>query len=91
MEGHTGCVRLAIDAKVPIIPVGITGTENIYPKHGKMLNFGKACVLKAGEPFMEHAKYWDAQEMPSFEVLKDLTSKMMARIKDLQVYNSPNL
>ena len=56
-----------------------------------MLNFGKACVLKAGEPFMEHAKYWDAQEMPSFEVLKDLTNKMMARIKDLQVYNSPDL
>lgn len=91
LEGHTGCVRLAIDAKVPIIPVGITGTENIYPKHAKMLNFGKACVLKAGEPFMEHAKYWDAQEMPSFEVLKDLTNKLMARIKDLQVYNSPGL
>jgi len=91
LEGHTGAVRLAIEAKVPIIPVGITGTENIYPKHAKMLNFGKSCVLKAGEPFMEHAKYWDAPEMPSFEVLKDLTSKMMARIKDLQVYNSPGL
>ncbi|MFX1310681.1 MAG: 1-acyl-sn-glycerol-3-phosphate acyltransferase, partial [Promethearchaeota archaeon] len=44
LEGHTGAVRLAIETKVPIIPVGVTGTENIYPKHAKMLNFGKGCI-----------------------------------------------
>jgi 1-acyl-sn-glycerol-3-phosphate acyltransferase len=86
LEGHTGPVRLAIEAKVPIYLVGITGTENVYPKHAKMLNFGKGTILKAGAPFMEHQKYWD-QPMPGYEVLKDLTTHMMSRIKDLLMYD----
>lgn len=90
LEGHTGPIRLAIDAKVPIYLVGITGTEYVYPKHAKMLNFGKGIVLKAGEPFMEHTKYWDAG-MPSYDVLKDLTNQMMERIRGLLLYNIPTL
>jgi len=87
LEGHTGSVRLAIDAKVPIIPVGMTGSENIYPKHGKMINFGKSCIIKAGEPFMEHTKYYD-KPMPDYDELKRITNNMMARIKDLMFYNN---
>jgi len=90
LEGHTGAVRLAIEAKVPIIPIGVTGTENIYPKHGKMINFGKSCILKAGEPFMEHTKYYD-KPMPDYNELKRMTNNMMARIKDLMFYNNPEL
>ncbi|MFW9899012.1 MAG: lysophospholipid acyltransferase family protein [Candidatus Thorarchaeota archaeon] len=90
LEGHTGAIRLAIEAKVPIIPVGATGSENIYPKHAKMLNFGKGCIFKAGEPFMEHSKYFD-QPMPSYDELKRLTNNMMAKIKDLMFYNNPNV
>lgn len=90
LEGHTGAVRLAIDIKVPIIPIGVTGSENIFPKHAKMLNFGKGCIFKAGEPFMEHAQYFD-QQMPSYDELKRLTNNMMAKIKDLMCYNNPNV
>jgi len=79
MEGHTGAMRLAIEAKVPIFLVGITGTEDVYPKRAKMINFNKGVIMKAGEPFMEHQKYWD-KPMPSYDVLKDLTARMMARI-----------
>ena len=90
LEGHTGSVRLAIDAKVPIIPVGITGSEDIYPKHGKMINFGKSCIIAAGEPFMEHTKYYD-KPMPDYDELKRMTNNMMARIKDLMFYNNPEV
>ena len=90
LEGHTGAVRLAIDAKVPIIPIGVTGTEDIYPKHGKMINFGKSCIFKAGEPFMEHAKYYD-KPMPDYDELKRITANMMAKIKDLMFYNDPDI
>ncbi|MGQ4873368.1 MAG: 1-acyl-sn-glycerol-3-phosphate acyltransferase [Promethearchaeia archaeon] len=88
LPGHTGAMRLAIEAKVPIIPVGITGTENIYPKHAKMLNFGKGCILKAGEPFLEHKKYWDAARPPNYNELKELTAQLMDRIKNLLLYDS---
>ncbi|MFX1258894.1 MAG: lysophospholipid acyltransferase family protein, partial [Promethearchaeota archaeon] len=89
LEGHTGAVRIAIEAKAPIIPVGITGTENIYPKHAKMLNFGKGCIIKAGEPFMDHQQYWD-KTMPNYDELKRLTERMMDRIRDLMFYNHQN-
>ena len=89
LEGHTGAMRIAIEAKVPIYPVGITGTENVYPKHAKMLNFGKGVILKAGEPFLEHQKYW-GKTMPDYNELKRLTANMMTKIKDLLMYDNPD-
>jgi len=91
LPGHTGAMRLAIEAKVPIIPIGITGTENIFPKHAKMLNFGKGCILKAGEHFTEHEKFFDSPTPPTYEELKELTASMMARIKDLMLYDTPGV
>ena len=89
LEGHTGAMRLAIKAKVPIIPVGITGTENAYPKHAKMLKFGHGCIFKAGEPFMEHSKYFD-KPMPDYDELKRLTNNLMKRIGDQLMYEEPH-
>jgi 1-acyl-sn-glycerol-3-phosphate acyltransferase len=90
LEGHTGAMRLAIEKQVPIILVAITGTENTYPKHAKMLNFYRGSVLKAGPPFMEHQKYW-GKEVPDIDELKRLTNNMMSQLKDLLVYNDPEM
>ena len=89
LPGHTGSIRIAIEAKVPIIPIGITGTENVFPKHAKMLNFGKGAILKAGPLFREHEKYFD-KPMPDYDELQRLTTNLMARIKDLMMYNTPD-
>lgn len=87
LEGHTGPMRLAIQTKAPIIPIGITGTESTYPKHAKMLSFYRGQILKAGPPFMEHKQYWD-KPMPDYDELKRLTANMMDRIRDLLFYNT---
>ncbi len=89
LEGHTGPMRLAIETQVPIIPVGITGTEATYPKHAKMLEFYKGQILKAGPPFMEHQQYW-GKPVPDYDELKRLTNNMMDRIRDLLVYDTPD-
>ena len=89
IPGHTGPIRVAIEAKVPIILVGITGTEKVFPKHAKMFNFGKGIILKAGPVFREHEKYFD-KPMPSYEELQRLTESMMAQIKELLMYDTPN-
>ena len=60
-------MRLAIEKQVPILLIGITGTENTYPKKAKMLNFYRGQILKAGPPFMEHKKYW-GKPMPDYEL-----------------------
>ncbi len=90
VEGHTGAVRLAIEAKVPIIPIGITGTENTFPKHAKMFTFGKMSIFKMGPLFTEHTKYFD-KPIPDYEELKRLTDLLMERIKELVVYDDPKL
>jgi len=89
LEGHTGPMRLAIETQVPIIPIGITGTEKTYPKHAKMLKFYKGQILKCGPPFMEHQKYW-GKPMPDYDELKRLTSRMMDQIRDLLLYDTPD-
>jgi len=86
LEGHTGAIRLAIEAQVPIVLIGITGTEDTYPKHAKMMNFYQGNVFKAAPPFMEHKQYW-GKPMPDYEELKRLTNNMMAQIKDLMLYD----
>ncbi len=86
LEGHTGPVRLAIEAQVPIYLVGITGTEEVYPKHAKMLNFGRGVIMKAGPAFTEHLKY---TEVPDYDELKRLTESMMSQIKNLLMYDTP--
>jgi 1-acyl-sn-glycerol-3-phosphate acyltransferase len=90
LEGHTGAMRLAIEKQVPIVLIGITGTEDTYPKHAKMLSFFKGSILKAGPPFMEHKQYW-GKPMPDYDELKRLTDNMMAQIKDLMVYDQKDM
>jgi 1-acyl-sn-glycerol-3-phosphate acyltransferase len=89
LEGHTGPMRLAIQTKSPIIPIGITGTENTYPKKAKMLNFYKGQILKAGPPFMEHQQYW-GKKTPDYDELKRLTNNMMEQIRELLLYEAPD-
>jgi 1-acyl-sn-glycerol-3-phosphate acyltransferase len=53
-RGRTGVARLAMQAGVPVIPVGITGTERIQPKGHtmpKLTAIGKSgVVLRFGTP-----------------------------------------
>lgn len=89
LEGHTGAMRLAIETQSPIVLIGITGTEDTYPKHAKMLNFYRGCIFKAGPPFLEHKEYW-GKRMPDYDELKRLTNNMMDRIRELMLYNEPD-
>jgi hypothetical protein len=50
------------------------------------LYFGHGTTFRAGEPFMEHSKYFD-EGVPDYDELKRLTSNMMERIEDLLVYD----
>jgi len=45
--------------------------------------------MKAGPPFIEHKKY-GGTPMPEDDELKRLTANMMAQIKALLLYDSPD-
>lgn len=84
-KGKTGVARLALWAKVPIVPLGIIGTFKILPK-GKMIpKLGKA-TFKFGKP-MYFSKYYDKPVTKN--MLRVITNSIMREIAKLsgQKYN----
>lgn len=84
-EGKTGAVRLALEARVPILPVGLIGTFEILPK-GKYIPKLKRATMNVGKP-MYFNKYYNKEVTKP--VLRKLTNNTMKEIAKLckQKYN----
>ena len=83
-RGRTGAARLAVAAGVPIIPVGMLGTEKVQPigqPYPKLVGWGKVTV-KFGKPIETVGRADDRTS------LRTLTDEVMAEIQKLtgQVY-----
>ena len=71
MRGKSGAGRLAKQANVPVVPVGLWGTHRILMKGRKPdWKWGVAEVAVVGEPFV----------VPPDEHVKDATARIMAAI-----------
>jgi 1-acyl-sn-glycerol-3-phosphate acyltransferase len=78
-RGRTGAARLAVGAGVPIIPVGVLGTEKIQPigqPYPKLVGRGKV-TLKFGKPIETVGRADDRTS------LRALTDEVMAEIQKL--------
>lgn len=74
-KGRGGAVRMAIEAGVPIVPIGITGTE-----HGlKGVLQRKPVLMRIGEPYLINGT---VGRLPD-AVMQELTNDMMNRIAAL--------
>lgn len=84
-KGKTGVARLALGAKVPVIPLGIIGTFEILPK-GKRIPTLKKAKLHFGEP-MYFDKYYNKKITK--KLLRKITNDIMGKIAKLsnQKYN----
>jgi len=72
---HTGVIRLALLADVPIIPVGISGAKRSWPKGQILPKLGRRVWVKIGEP-------WYVPKPPqgreyTYEELKELANELM--------------
>jgi 1-acyl-sn-glycerol-3-phosphate acyltransferase len=72
-----GAAYVAVKAGVPIVPVGIGGSERVMPKGSKMI-YPRKCVLVVGEPII--APMDETGRVPRSAV-KDVTSRLY---EDLQ-------
>jgi len=78
-KGRTGVARLALRARVPVIPVGIRGAFKVLPKGNYLPRSGKIYV-KIGKPInleKYHGRYNDSK------VLRTVTDRIMNRIAGL--------
>jgi 1-acyl-sn-glycerol-3-phosphate acyltransferase len=78
-RGRTGAARLAVAAGVPIIPVGVIGTEKVQPigqPYPKPVGWGKV-TIKFGKPIETAGRADDRT------ALRALTDEVMAEIQKL--------
>ena len=74
-----GAAYVAVKAGVPIIPVGIGGSERVMPKGSKMIHPRK-CVLVIGEPVRAEA---GADGKIPRSAVKELTERLSAELQRL--------
>ncbi|MBI2208345.1 1-acyl-sn-glycerol-3-phosphate acyltransferase [Candidatus Woesearchaeota archaeon] len=79
-KGKTGVARLALWARVPVIPVGIKGTFELMPKGKIMPKFKKNIVINIGKPIYFDNYY--KREIKK-QILRKLTDKIMTEIAKL--------
>ena len=84
-NGKVGIAKLALEARVPVQPVGIIGSNKILPK-GKFLPRPKRCKINIGKALYFKEYY---NKKITKKMLREVTNKIMREIARLigQKYN----
>jgi 1-acyl-sn-glycerol-3-phosphate acyltransferase len=82
-RGHTGVARLALKNQVPIVPIGLIGTDDVQPVDRKMPRLFQRVTVRFGEPISPE-RYSDRPH--DHLVLRELTDEVMYEIGELSGY-----
>ena len=82
-RGHTGVARLAMGCNVPIIPVGLSGTDDVQPIDSRLPKLFRPVTIRFGEP-IDPARY--AGREHDRMALRELTDEVMFEINELSGY-----
>ncbi len=78
-RGHTGVARLALEKRVPVIPVAMLGTFEAKPKGGKLKLFRPTAAI-AG-PALDFSEHWGKHTDRA--VCRQVTNEVMAALQRL--------
>jgi 1-acyl-sn-glycerol-3-phosphate acyltransferase len=78
-KGRTGVARMALEAQVPVIPVGVIGTDVIAPP-GKLISKVISPTVKFGKP-LDFSRYEGMSE--DRFILRSVTDEIMYSIMEL--------
>jgi 1-acyl-sn-glycerol-3-phosphate acyltransferase len=76
-RGRTGAARLALLAEVPIVPVGVIGTEAVQPIGKLIPKLGPKVTMKFGKPIDVTGRSMDSSS------LRAITDELMQAIRAL--------
>jgi 1-acyl-sn-glycerol-3-phosphate acyltransferase len=78
-RGRTGVAHLALTAGCPVVPVGLTGTEDIQPVGSTLPRLAKVTVT-FGEPIQVTGRY---DGIPAGRARREVTDEIMTAIQEL--------
>jgi len=78
-RGRTGVAHLALTAGVPVVPVGLTGTENLQPVGTHIPRLAKV-TLRFGKPIEVTGRY---DGVPLGRARREVTDEIMTAIQAL--------
>jgi 1-acyl-sn-glycerol-3-phosphate acyltransferase len=76
-RGRTGVARLALLAEVPVVPVGVLGTEAVQPIGSHIPRLGKKVTIRFGKPMDFTGRPTDSSSM------RAITDEVMGAIQAL--------
>lgn len=82
-RGHTGVARLSMRCNVPIVPVGLIGTDDVQPVDSRLPKLFRRVTVSFGEP-VDPARY--AGREHDRMALRELTDEVMYEICQLSGY-----
>jgi 1-acyl-sn-glycerol-3-phosphate acyltransferase len=82
-RGHTGVARLALRCNVPIVPIGLIGSDDVQPVDSRMPKLFRVVTIRFGEP-VDPARY--AGREHDHMALRELTDEVMYEICQLSGY-----
>lgn len=73
-RGRTGVARLSVAAEVPVVPVGISGTDKVQPIGQRFPTPGKSVTIRFGEPLSPHGRGRDISSQRAYteEIMKEI-------------------
>lgn len=78
-KGRTGVARLALENKVPVIPIGLHGTREIQPPERNIPKLGRVGI-KIGKP-LDFSHLYD--QRGERDTLRAVTDEIMKNIREL--------
>jgi 1-acyl-sn-glycerol-3-phosphate acyltransferase len=82
-RGHTGIARLALRVNVPIVPIGLIGSDDVQPVDSRLPKLFRTVTIRFGEP-IDSARY--AGREHDRMALRELTDEVMFEICQLSGY-----
>jgi 1-acyl-sn-glycerol-3-phosphate acyltransferase len=82
-RGHTGVARLALANNVPVVPIGLVGSDDVQPIDSRLPKLFRHVTIRFGEP-IDPARY--AGRENDRMALRELTDEVMYEITQLSGY-----
>jgi 1-acyl-sn-glycerol-3-phosphate acyltransferase len=79
-RGHTGIARIALEAKVPVIPIAMINTDKVQPIGARLPRLGHAIGVRVGAP-LDYSERGQGPRNP--KLLREITDDIMAHIRRL--------